>query len=59
MDIDWNHPLQSCAARLLHTSVAVAAGTQKKMVLGKQKVVRKANKFLPQPSWGMGCAVSP
>ena len=39
--------------------IAVAAGTQYKMVLGKQKFVSEANKFLPQTSWGMGGAVSP
>ena len=53
--------------RMLHATVfavatygceSVAAGTQYKMVLGKQNFVSEANKFLPQTSWGMGGAVS-
>ena len=44
---------------LCFPSGSVAAGTQYKMVLGKQKFVSEANKFLPQTSWGVGGAVSP
>ena len=42
-----------------HRLEPVAAGTQYKMVLGKQNFVSEANKFLPQTSWGMEGAVSP
>ena len=46
-------------ANLDNPLFAVAAGTQNKIVLGKQDFVSKANKLLPQTNWGMGGAASP
>ena len=49
-----------CFSKVSHVHcTSVAAGTQKEMVLGIQKFVSKANKFLSETSWGYGGAISP